>query len=198
MIGRLVGVVVERYPTRVVLDVGGVGYELAIPVPTFEQLPEVGGEAQLIVHTHVREAALDLYGFSSAAERQLFRHLLAVSGVGPKLALALLSGMTVEQFRQAIQGGDVGRLTQVPGVGKRTAERLVVELGNRLGLDRTPGRAAPTPASPAFADAVAALTALGFSASQAGQATRSAAERLGEQATVEALVKESLAAATKR
>jgi len=163
MIGSLQGRIASKTPPQLTLDVGGVGYELEAPMSTFFHLPAVGQEIRLLTHLVVREDAHVLYAFATEEERRLFRSLLKVSGVGPKIALALLSGISVEGFRRCIQGEDIAALTRVPGIGRKTAERLIVEMRDRLGLPSgEPGLApAQADASPA-AEAFGALVALGY------------------------------------
>ncbi len=176
MIGRLQGVILLKQPPLLLLDVRGVGYELEASMSTFYQLPEVG--ETIILHTHlvVREDAQLLYGFYALAERVMFRHLIRISGVGPKLALTILSGMSADDFSRCITDGDAKALTRLPGVGKKTAERLVVELKDRLDKDSAV-RLPDTPVamsrdtSPAN-DAVSALISLGYKAQQASQIVR--------------------------
>jgi holliday junction DNA helicase RuvA len=132
MIGLLRGRLLEKRPNQVILDVGGVGYLIAIPLSTFAALGELHAEVTLLIHTHVREDALSLYGFLSQREKHLFELLLGASGVGPSLALKILSGMNVEELVPAIRTGDLARLTKIPGVGRKTAERMVVELKDKL------------------------------------------------------------------
>ena len=132
MIARLTGRVIEKQATRLVVDVHGVGYEVQVPLSTFYHLPDRGGEVTLRIHTHVREDALLLFGFATSLEQQLFERLIAISGIGPKLALAVLSGIDPVDLVRAVQSGDVGRLTLIPGVGKKTAERMGLELKDRL------------------------------------------------------------------
>ncbi len=151
MIGRLQGTILDKQPPLLLLDVQGVGYELAASMSTFYQLPEVG--EQVVLHTHmvVREDAQLLYGFFALAERVMFRHLIRISGVGPKLALTILSGMSTADFSQCIKEADAKALTRLPGVGKKTAERLVVELKDRLEKDTAstlPGAAVVIERSP--------------------------------------------------
>jgi len=144
MIGFLRGRIVSKSPPQLTVDVGGVGYELEVPMSTFFLLPAVGEEVRLLTHLVVREDAHVLYGFATEDERRLFRSLLKVSGVGPKIALALLSGMSVEAFALCVQKQDVGALTRVPGIGRKTAERLLVEMRDRLAaVEGVPGRAPP-------------------------------------------------------
>ena len=132
MIGRLKGVLVAKQPPWLVIDVGGVGYELEAPMSTFFDLPEVGREVSLCTHYAVKEDTVALYGFLREAERSLFRTPQKVSGVGAKIALSVLSGVSVDEFARLVQGGDVGALTRIPGIGKKTAERMVVELRDRV------------------------------------------------------------------
>ncbi|MBM3784507.1 MAG: Holliday junction branch migration protein RuvA [Acidobacteria bacterium] len=134
MIAHLRGTVLEKHPNSVILEAGGVGYELTIPVSTFSQLPEAGKEAKLRVHTHVREDAFLLYGFGTAEEKLLFEKLITVSGIGPRVAVTALSGIAPAELVQAIKGGDLVTLTRVPGIGKKTAERMVVELRDKLDI----------------------------------------------------------------
>src|SRR6201998_2514765 len=132
MIGQLRGRVAEKRPNQVLVDVGGVGYLVQVPLSTFAALSELHNEVTLLIHTHVREDALALYGFLSSREKHFFELLISASGVGPSLALKILSGMSVEELVPAIRGGDLVRLTRIPGVGRKTAERIVVELKDRL------------------------------------------------------------------
>lgn len=132
MIAHLSGTLLEKHVQRIVVDVGGVGYDVAVPLSTFYTVGEPGARVALRIHTHVREDALQLFGFLTALEQTLFERLISVSGIGPKVALSVLSGIEPEQLVRAIRSGDVARLVKIPGVGKKTAERLVVELKDRL------------------------------------------------------------------
>src|SRR5712691_8307733 len=132
MIAHLRGKLLVKHPNQVVVETAGVGYEVNISVPTFSELPAAGAEVALHIHTHVREDALNLYGFLRLAEKHLFEKLLTVSGIGPKLAITILSGMPVDEMVGAIRGADVVRLTRIPGIGKKTAERMVLELRDKL------------------------------------------------------------------
>jgi Holliday junction DNA helicase RuvA len=163
MIGLLRGRLLEKRPNQVILDVGGVGYLVAVPLSTFAALGELHDEVTLLIHTHVREDALSLYGFLSAREKHLFELLLGASGVGPSLALKILSGMNVEELVPAIRGGDLARLTKIPGVGRKTAERMVVELKDKLEAVAVEAEK-PAAASPAGveADVKSALVNLGY------------------------------------
>ena len=164
MIALLRGRIADKLPNRVVIDVGGVGYDVAVPLSTFYGLGEVGSEIVLRIHTHVREEALALYGFATALELGLFERLIGISGIGPKLALAVLSGIEPADLVRAIEQADVARLTAIPGVGKKTSERIVIELKDRLPrLDTT------TPATPGAVvpsalrdDVISALVNLGY------------------------------------
>ena len=165
MIGHLRGRLVAKHPPQLVVDVGGVGYEVEAPMSTFYGLPATGAEVQLHTHLVVREDAHVLYGFGTERERSLFRELIKVSGVGPRIALAILSGVSVDEFQRCVDGHDVATLVRVPGIGRKTAERLVIELRDRLGGLPGPstgvggGGAGPGGAQ---AEAFAALVALGY------------------------------------
>ena len=194
MITFLHGKLAEALPTCVSVDVGGVGYEVLIPLSSFDKLPPVGSEVRLLTHLSIREDAHVLYGFSSAAERDLFRLLIHnVSGVGPKIALNVLSGMSVNAFRGAVAAGDIKALSQISGVGRKTAERIVVELKDKVGQagaleSATPNRVA-TGGDQRVQDAVAALAALGVKFAEAQESVRAARALLGENASVEELVR---------
>ncbi len=132
MIAHLRGKVLAKHPNQAIVETGGVGYDVTISVPTFSDLPAVGGEVALHIHTHVREDMLALYGFLRSAEKTLFEKLITVSGIGPKLAITILSGMAADEMVNAIRGNDIARLTRIPGIGKKTAERMVLELRDKL------------------------------------------------------------------
>jgi holliday junction DNA helicase RuvA len=180
MIGLLRGRLLEKRPNQVILDVGGVGYLVAVPLSTFAALGELHAEVTLLIHTHVREDALSLYGFLSAREKHLFELLLGASGVGPTLALKILSGMNVEELVPAIRGGDLVRLTEIPGVGRKTAERMVVELKDKLEAVAVEAEK-PSAASPAGveADVKSALVNLGYDERTAEAAVAEARRRTG-------------------
>jgi Holliday junction DNA helicase RuvA len=169
MIGRIHGVLTEKNPPQVVVVTHGVGYEIDVPMSTFYHLPRTGENVELLTHLVVREDAHLLYGFLTAGERTAFRQLLKVSGVGPKVALAVLSGLSVEDLARAIAAQDAARLTRVPGVGKKTAERLVLELRDKL--PAVPGTER-SEAAPARADVVNALLALGYNDREAQAAVK--------------------------
>jgi Holliday junction DNA helicase RuvA len=198
MIARLEGTLVEKHPTRVVLDVGGVGYEVFIPVTTFYELPEEGKTVALRVHTHVREDALQLFGFRSGRERAIFELLIRTNGVGPKLAQSILSGIEAERLVEAIRGGEVALLKSVPGLGAKKAERLVVELRDRVdGLDVEEGAPAGVPVAPRPDDergeeAISALLNLGYPRTQAESAVEKARAAAGGDASLEDLIREAL------
>lgn len=170
MIGRLHGKLIEKTPPQVLVDVGGVGYEVDVPMSTFCNLPAEGSEITLLTHFIVREDAQLLYGFATAAERQTFRALIRISGVGPRIALAVLSGMSTQDLADAVEQGNATLLTRVPGIGKKTADRLVLELkGKRAGNAFAPAGGA---ASAAQADILSALMALGYSEREAQASVR--------------------------
>ena len=172
MIGLLRGTLLEKSPAEALLLCGGVGYEVQIPLNTFEHLPEPGREVILHTHFAVREDAQVLFGFIDSGDKRLFRELIRVSGVGPRMALALLSGMSAADLVAAVQAGDVGRLSKAPGVGRKTAERIVVELRDRIGeageFTALPGTAGVAGAGGA-GEAVAALVSLGYKQQQAAR-----------------------------
>lgn len=197
MITFLHGKLVEALPTQVTVDVNGIGYEALIPLSSYDKLPRPGQEVKLLTHLVVREDAHLLFGFMTPAERELFRLLIHnVSGIGPKTALNVLSGMSVTAFRGAVAGGDVKSLSQISGVGKKTAERIVVELKDKIGPAgvweaASAGRALSVEEQK-INDAVLALMALGFKQVEAHEAVRAALAALGAQAGVEDLVRASL------
>lgn len=172
MISHLRGAVLEKHPNQVVVEVGGVGYEVMIPVSAFSSLPEIGAEVRLHIHTHVREDALSLFGFMSGADKTLFEKLISVSGIGPKLAITALSGLTGADLVSAIRSGSVEHLVRIPGVGKKTAERMILELRDKLGPLTTPQTGATASPASQFShteeDVLSALMNFG--------ATRAAAE----------------------
>jgi Holliday junction DNA helicase RuvA len=171
MIGRIAGILVEKHPPQIVVSCHGVGYEIDVPMSTFYGLPRTGDEVTLLTHLVVREDAHLLYGFLSAAERTSFRQLLRISGVGPKVALAVLSGLSVDDLAAAVASEDAARLTRVPGIGKKTAERLVLELRDKLPMAVTMVRAG-TGAAGARSDVVEALLGLGYNEREAQAAVK--------------------------
>lgn len=172
MIGRLSGTLIERNPPQIVVDCHGVGYEVDVPMSTFYNLPALGGQVSLLTHFVVREDAQILYGFGTPAERGAFRELVKITGVGPRTALGLLSGMSVDELAQAVSLQEAGRLVKVPGIGKKTAERLLLELKGKLGdaIGAPSGPAAPADA--AQGDILQALLALGYNDKEAAAALK--------------------------
>lgn len=199
MIARLSGTLVHKQPNTVVIDVGGVGYEATIPVSTFYELGEPGTQVSLRIYTHVREDLIQLFGFWTSREKELFSKLTSVSGVGPKLAITMLSGMPAPELIQAITSNDLARLTAIPGVGRKTAERVVVELRDKLSallaaereaepvLSRDQAASGPVVRD----DTVAALMALGYPKAMAERAVSDAIREEGDR-TIEAVLKRSL------
>ena len=197
MITFLHGKLVEALPTQVTVDVNGVGYEALIPLSSFDKLPAPGQEVKLLTHLAVREDAHTLYGFMTVAERELFRLLInTVSGIGPRIALNILSGISVTAFRGAVANGDVKSLSQISGVGKKTAERMVVELRDKIGAagawEASSAQRALSAEDQKLNDAVLALIALGFKQIEAHEAVRKTQAALGPQASVEDLVRACL------
>jgi len=194
MISFLRGKLVDILPTQATIDVNGIGYAVLIPLSSYDKLPAVGNEVQLLTHLAVREDAHTLYGFMSTAEREMFRLLInTVSGIGPKLALNVLSGMSVIALRGAVANGDVKSLSQISGVGKKTAERIVVELKDKIGpagaWEALSSQRGLSAADQKINDAVLALVALGYKQVEAHDMVRSALASLGDSATVEDLVR---------
>ena len=196
MISFLKGTLSEALPTQVVIDVNGVGYEVLIPLSSFDKLPSPGGEVKLLTHLAIRDDAHVLYGFSSETERDLFRQLIRhVTGIGPKIALNVLSGTTPTSFQAAVANGDVKALSGISGVGKKTAERIVVELRDKLGdgMVIDSGSGAPISAEDQkMADAIAALEALGSKPKAAQEAIQVAITMLGPDKPVDELVRAAL------
>jgi Holliday junction DNA helicase RuvA len=192
MIGQLRGRLAEKRPNQVLVDVGGVGYLVQVPLSTYAALGELHTEVTLLIHTHVREDALALYGFVSAREKHLFELLLSASGVGPTLALKILGGMSVEELVPAIRGSDLVRLTRIPGVGRKTAERMVVELKDKLEIVAVEAER-PAAASPAGveADVISALVNLGYDA-RAAEGAVGDAKRVAGAANFEKLLRAAL------
>jgi holliday junction DNA helicase RuvA len=196
MIGFLRGVLLEKSPQEILLDVSGVGYRVLVPISTFCRLADIGAEARLHIHTHVREDQLALYGFATPAEMELFEKLIAVSGVGPKVALGVLSGIEADDLVHAVRANDVARLTRVPGVGKKTAERLILELKDKLQHFNT-GSAAPPAPSPKRADLLSALANLGYSPAEADRAATDALRQKPE-ASLGDLLRDALRVISRR
>jgi Holliday junction DNA helicase RuvA len=179
VIAYLRGKIFEKHPNLVVVDVGGVGYALTIPVSTFSRLPIVGEETSLHVHTHVREDSLSLFGFLTKDERTIFENLVSVNGVGPKLAVTVLSGLATEELLTAIRSGDVNTLIKIPGVGRKTGERIILELRDKLGaLADVAGGESPSQTSGLENDVISAMVNLGCSADAAGAAVKKAQQEV--------------------
>src|SRR3954463_1390528 len=191
MIAHLRGKLISKHPNQAIVDAGGVGYDVTISVPTFSELPALSVEVSFFIHTHVREDTLALFGFLRIGEKQLFEKLLSVSGIGPKLAITILSGMPVDAMIAAIKGNNVASLTRVPGIGKKTAERMVLELRDKLeGF----GAAAPAAALvPVEEDVLSALVNLGYQRNAAERAVAQAANGSGASKPFESLFKDALA-----
>ena len=197
MITFLHGKLIDVVPTQVTIDVNGVGYELLIPLSSYDKLPQPGSEVRILTHLSIREDAHVLYGFMSVEEREMFRMLInTVSGIGPKIALNILSGMNVVAFRGAVANGDVKALSQISGVGKKTAERIVVELRDKVGAagawEASSAKRALSPADQKMNDAILALIALGYKQVDAHDAVRTAMEKIGSDAGIDELVRATL------
>ena len=195
MIGLLRGTLVEKQPNRLIVDVHGVGYEVLVPLSTFYQVPDAGAEVLLRVHTHVREDTLALFGFQTTLEQQIFERLIAISGIGPKLALAVLSGIEARDLVRAVQLGDSARLTTIPGVGRKTADRITLELKDRLAklgtLAAGDAAGAPSTESDTRADLLSALLNLGYHRPPAERAV-DAALKTPDDGTFESRLKPAL------
>jgi Holliday junction DNA helicase, RuvA subunit len=197
MIAFLEGVLVEALPTQIVVNVHGVGYHVMIPLSSFERLPEPGSPVKILTHLVVREDAHMLFGFMTAGERDLFRLLLNhVTGVGPKLALAVLSGMSVETFKAAVVGGDIPAISKISGVGKKTAERIVLELKDKVGVaaewEAASAANKPSPRDQAVHDAVLALISLGYKQVEAHKAIKKVLDGAKDDLSAEDLVRLAL------
>ena len=193
MIAHLRGRLLSKHPNQAIVECGGVGYDVVITVPTFADLPEAGGDVSLFIHTHVREDQLALFGFLRAEEKKLFEKLLVVSGIGPKLAVTILSGMKTSDMVGAIRSGDVARLTKIPGIGRKTAERMVLELKEKL--EEFTAAPAPPAVSPLEEDVLSALVNLGYQRSAAERAL-AVTSRTGS-GNFDKLFRESLAVLSK-
>lgn len=199
MIAQLSGTLIHKQPNTAIIDVNGVGYDVTISLPTFYEIGDVGSPVTLKIHTHVREDSLQLFGFRAAAEKDLFQRLTSVSGIGPRLAITMLSGMAYQELIPAILNNDLARLTGIPGVGRKTAERVVIELRDKLGsisrleseTDRAeasqPARGGPQTRD----DAISALVALGYQKPVAERAVLGAMNESGD-SSIEAVLKRAL------
>jgi Holliday junction DNA helicase RuvA len=193
VIAHLRGRLLEKHPNRVIVDVGGVGYDVAVPLSTFYGLADLGGDVSLRVHTHVREDAIALFGFATALELDLFERLIGISGIGPKVGLAVLSGIEPGELIGAIERGDLARLTAIPGVGKKTSERIVLELKDRLPKARVVVEAAGEREAPVLRDdLLSALINLGYHRPLAEKGVDAAIKAAGRDAGFERTLKQAL------
>jgi len=193
VIAHLRGRILEKQPNRVIVDVGGVGYDVAVPLSTFYGLADLGGDVSLRVHTHVREEAIALFGFATTLELDLFERLIGISGIGPKVGLAVLSGIEPGELIGAIERGDLARLTAIPGVGKKTSERIVLELKDRLPKTRVVVEAAGEPEAPVLRDdLLSALINLGYHRPLAEKGVDAAMKAAGRDAGFERTLKQAL------
>jgi holliday junction DNA helicase RuvA len=193
MIAHLRGKLLAKHPNQAIVETGGVGYDVTISVPTFTDLPGTGGDVVLHIHTHVREDVIALYGFLRSSEKRLFEKLITVSGIGPKLAITILSGMAADEMVNAIRGNDIARLTRIPGIGKKTAERMVLELRDKLTVEKA-GEIAPVSALSAVEeDVVSALVNLGYQRAAAEKALAS----ISKNGQFDAMFRQALAVLSK-
>ena len=196
MIGSIAGVLTLKAPPHLQLEVGGIGYEIEAPMSTFYGLPAVGERTRLLTHLVVREDAHLLYGFATEGERALFRQLLKISGIGPRIALAILSGVSDAAFAHAVREQDAAALMRIPGVGRKTAERLIVEMRDRLEASTPQGPTALAPASQAEGEAYSALVALGYKPQEATRLLK-AVDTEGEKLTTEEMIRRALQGAAR-
>jgi holliday junction DNA helicase RuvA len=196
MIAHLRGKLLAKHPNQVVIETAGVGYEVNISIPTYSGLPSAGSEVALHIYTHVREDVIALYGFLHPAEKQLFEKLMTVSGIGAKLAITILSGMVADEMIGAIRGNDLARLTKIPGIGRKTAERMVLELRDKLPVPLTTSTTAAAPLASAEEDVLSALVNLGYQRAAAEQALLGVAKHLSDP-SFETLFREALARLSK-
>ena len=196
MIAHLRGKLLAKHPNQAIVETGGVGYDVTISVPTFSDLPATGGEVALHIHTHVREDLIALYGFLRPAEKRLFEKLITVSGIGPKLAITILSGMAADEMVSAIRGNDVARLTRIPGIGKKTAERMVLELRDKLPAEGVAESAVMPARSAVEEDVLSALMNLGYQRPAAERALASV-EKNGKSSSFEIMFRQTLAVLSK-
>lgn len=196
MIAHLRGRLLAKHPNQAIVEAGGVGYDVTISVPTFSDLPQLGSEVALHIHTHVREDALALYGFLRPSEKQIFEKLISVSGIGPKLAITILSGMPADQMALAIRGNDVPKLTRIPGIGKKTAERMVLELRDKLPKEALGEVTVLSATSPVAEDVLSALVNLGYQRPVAERALATASKN-GKGVSFDVMFREALAVLSK-
>ena len=192
MISYVRGVLDYKEPNLVIVDINGIGYEVFVPLSTYQKLPAVGGQVKLHTYHHVREDAMQLYGFASSEEKEVFELVLSISGVGTKVALSILSFISVNEFRRAIAQGDMKTLTKIPGIGKKSAERMVLELKDKIGDIHIDERMLRLLEAESTNDAVSALLTLGASQSAAEYAVYRAERLLGEDAKIEELIAQAL------
>jgi len=192
MIARLSGKLVVKNPDEIILDVGGVGYQVFIPLSTFYELPERGESLSVQVYTAVRENAIELYGFLTAKEKELFKLLLSVSKIGPKLAQNILSGISVEEFKMAILAGDLLKLNSIPGIGKKTAERMILELKDKVPKADAASQEATALPGDVFDDVMSALLHLGYKRTAAERAVKRALNEAGRDVPLEDVIRLSL------
>ncbi len=192
MISYIKGIIDHKSPGRAVIDVNGVGYEIFIPLSTYQKLPAVGDSVKLHTHHHVREDAVSLYGFLTTDEKETFELLLSISGIGAKVALGILSSASVDNFRRAVAQGDMKFLTQIPGIGKKSAERMLLELKDKIGKIHIDEEAVMLIESGAVNDAVSALVNLGISQTVAEYAVYKAERTLGKDAKIEDVIGQAL------
>ncbi|HKV77008.1 MAG TPA: Holliday junction branch migration protein RuvA [Candidatus Sulfotelmatobacter sp.] len=190
------GKLLAKHPNQAIVEAAGVGYDVTISIPTFSDLPSPGSEVALHIHTHVREDALALYGFLRPSEKVLFEKLLTVSGIGPKLAITILSGMAADEMVGAIRGNDVARLTRIPGIGKKTAERMVLELRDKLPQSAPTAMTVAPPVSAVEEDVLSALVNLGYQRAAAEKALELSVKG-GKGGSFDALFRSALAALSK-
>jgi holliday junction DNA helicase RuvA len=196
MIAHLRGKLLVKHPNQAIVETGGVGYDVTISVPTFSDLPALGAEVNLHIHTHVREDQIALYGFVRLADKSLFEKLLTVSGIGPKLAITILSGMPADEMVGSIRGNDVARLTRIPGIGRKTAERMVLELRDKLPPAASGQEIAVPTMSPVEEDVLSALMNLGYQRAAAEKSV-SAALKSSKNGSFDQLFREALGALSK-
>ena len=194
MIAHLTGNLLEKHANTAIVDVGGVGYEVSIPLSTFYELGEEGSDVSLRIYTHVREDAIQLFGFKTTRERDLYLRLISVQGIGPKLGITILSGMSADEIVAAIRANNLVKITSIPGIGRKTAERMVIELRDKvteLSAEGSAEQTAELPTDDVFDDALSALTNLGYQKAAAEKAVKQAATE-GDEYTVQKLLRRSL------
>ena len=198
MITRLAGRIIEKHPDHVVLDVGGVGYHVWVTLNTYGALPDPGSEAVLLTHLQVREDSQDLFGFADGSEREVFRHLIAISGIGAKTAVNILSGALPDEFRRRVQAGDEDALTAIPGVGPKMARRILTELKDTFTAELPPGGGVPVAPDGPAEQAVQSLVALGYKRTEAHRAVQAALKNFDRSVPVEDLIRAALGGAGNR